>query len=285
MEILIITGMSGAGKSTALNYFEDRGYVTINNMPYFLMDNLSFSKYKESLKKMVMGIDVRSFKKSDDFLELLEKIKKENITPKVIYLEAKDDVILNRYNLTRRFHPLEDGASMTENIILERKKLEDIREIADIIIDTTELKPKELVERLKDSFDVDQIRDLVVTVTTFGFKYGAPTDLDMMFDVRCLPNPYYIPELRVKTGNDDEIQNYVMNGSGSSEYLEKIEDMIDFLLPHFIKEGKTQLTIGIGCSGGKHRSVTIANKLSEHLGTNENIKVLLHHKEKDKWSL
>jgi UPF0042 nucleotide-binding protein len=285
MEILIITGMSGAGKSTALNYFEDRGYLTVNNMPYFLIDKIEFFNYKKSLKKMVMGIDVRSFENSEDFFKIIEKLKKENITPKIIYFEAKDDVILNRYNLTRRFHPLEDGASMTENIIAERKKLEDIREIADVIIDTSELKPKELVSRLKKTFEDDKIRDMVVTITTFGFKYGAPTDLDMMFDVRCLPNPYYIPELRVKTGNDMEIQDYVMNGSGSREYLEKIEDMIDFLLPHFIKEGKTQLTIGIGCSGGKHRSVTIANKLSEHIGTNENIKVLLHHKEKDKWSL
>jgi UPF0042 nucleotide-binding protein len=174
---------------------------------------------------------------------------------------------------------------MEENITSERTLLEAIREKADIVIDTSELKPKELVGRLKDTFESDKIRDLVVTMTTFGFKYGAPTDLDMMYDVRCLPNPYYLEELRTKTGNDVAVQNYVMEGSSSQEYLKKIEEMIEFLLPHFIKEGKTQLTIGIGCSGGKHRSVTIAIKLANFLKKNENIKVLLNHKEKDKWNL
>ena len=285
MEILIVTGMSGAGKSTALNYFEDRGYLTINNMPYFLVENINFSKYSKSLKKMVLGIDIRSFEKSEDFLKILEILKSEDLNPKVIYLEAKDDVILNRYNLTRRFHPLDSTSSMIDNILHERKILEKVREHADIIIDTTELKPKELIVRLKETLEGEQIRDLVMTITTFGFKYGAPTDLDMMFDVRCLPNPYYLESLRSKTGNDKEVQEYVMNGSGSTEYLKRINEMLEFLLPHFIKEGKSQLTVGIGCSGGKHRSVTIANKVYEFMKKKENIKVFIHHKEKDKWSL
>ncbi len=284
MEMLIITGMSGAGKSTALNYFEDRGYLTINNMPYFLMENFSFIKHRENLKKLVLGVDIRSFKEPRDLLKLLAEIKNEGIEPKVLYLEAKNDVILNRYNLTRRFHPLGEMTSIDENISLERERLEVIREIADIIIDTSELKPKELVTRLRKTFEGEKIRDLLVTITTFGFKYGAPTDLDMMFDTRCLSNPYYVKELRVKDGSSKEVQDYVMEGIKSKEYLEKIKDMMDFLLPCFIDEGKTQLTIGIGCSGGKHRSVTIAIKLYEHMKTKDNIKILINHKEQDKWN-
>ncbi len=284
MEMLIITGMSGAGKSTALNYFEDRGYLTINNMPYFLMENFSFIKHRENLKKLVLGVDIRSFKEPRDLLKLLAEIKNEGIEPKVLYLEAKNDVILNRYNLTRRFHPMGEMTSIDENISLERERLEVIREIADIIIDTSELKPKELVTRLRKTFEGEKIRDLLVTITTFGFKYGAPTDLDMMFDTRCLSNPYYVKELRVKDGSSKEVQDYVMEGIKSKEYLEKIKDMMDFLLPCFIDEGKTQLTIGIGCSGGKHRSVTIAIKLYEHMKTKDNIKILINHKEQDKWN-
>ncbi|MCK5779431.1 MAG: RNase adapter RapZ [Psychrilyobacter sp.] len=285
MEIIIITGMSGAGKSTALNFFEDRGFLTINNMPDFLIENIDFSSYKRSLKKMVMGLDVRSFENIDDFFKFIEKIKNEGITTKILYLDAKDEIILNRYNLTRRHHPLEEGNSITENISLERTKIQRIREIADILIDSSTLKPKELIDKLKSNFEKDKIRDLVFSITTFGFKYGAPTDLDMMFDVRCLPNPYYIDKLRVRSGNDLEVQEYVMNGSVSKEYLCKIKDMLDFLLPQFIKEGKTLLTVGIGCSGGKHRSVTIAKRLYEHMEKKENIKVTLDHKEKDKWAL
>jgi len=284
MEIIIVTGMSGAGKSTTLNFFEDRGYLTINNIPDFLIENINFSNYKKSLKKMVMGLDVRSFKNIDDFFKFIETIKSIGITTKILYLEAKNEVILNRYNLTRRYHPLEEGNSITESISLERKKLQPIREVAELIIDSSELKPKELIERLKGNFEKDHIRDLVFSITTFGFKYGAPTDLDMMFDVRCLPNPYYVEKLRVKNGSDLEVQEYVMNGSVSKEYLNKIKDMLDFLLPQFIKEGKTHVTVGIGCSGGKHRSVTIAMKLYEYMEKKENIKVTLNHKETDKWN-
>ncbi|MEI6856281.1 RNase adapter RapZ [Psychrilyobacter sp.] len=285
MEILIITGMSGAGKSTALNYFEDRGYMTIDNMPCFLIDGFKLSVYKERIKKIAIGMDIRSFERIDEFLELLKSLKRAGVSYRILYLDAKDEVILNRYNLTRRYHPLEKSNSMIENISLERKMLSEIRELADIIIDTSNFTPKKMIENLKVKLEDEKIRDLVLTITTFGFKYGAPIDLDMMFDTRSLRNPYYIDELRPKNGNDKEVQEYVMNGNGSEEYLKKIEEMLEFLLPHFIKEGKTHLTVGIGCSGGKHRSVTITNKLYEYFSKKKNIKVLLNHREQERWSL
>jgi len=285
MEILIITGMSGAGKSTALNYFEDRGFITIDNMPCVFIDGFKLSIYKERIKKIAIGMDIRSFERTDEFLELLDILKKEDVSYRIIYLDAKDEVILNRYNLTRRSHPLEKFNSIIENISLERKMLAEIRELADIIIDTSDFTPKKMIENLKKNLEDEKIRDLVLTITTFGFKYGAPIDLDMMFDTRSLINPYYIEELRFKNGNDKEVQEYVMNGDGSKEYLKKIEEMLEFLLPHFIKEGKTHLTVGIGCSGGKHRSVTIANKLYEYFSKKENIKLLLNHKEQERWIL
>jgi len=285
MEIFIITGMSGAGKSTALNYFEDRGYMTIDNMPCFFIDGSRLSVYKERMKKIAIGMDIRSFERTDEFLELLESLKREEVSYRILYLDAKDEVILNRYNLTRRYHPLERSNSMVENIYLERKMLSEIRGLADIIIDTSDFTPKQMIENLKASLEDKKIRDMVFTITTFGFKYGAPIDLDMMFDTRSLQNPYYIEELRSKNGNDKDVQKYVMDGDGSKEYLEKIRDMLEFLLPYFIKEGKTHLTVGVGCSGGKHRSVTFANKLYEYFNKKENIEVLLNHREKDKWSL
>ncbi len=285
MEIFIITGMSGAGKSTALNYFEDRGYMTIDNMPCFFIDGFKLAVYKERINNIAIGMDIRSFERIDEFLELLESLKREGVSYKVLYLDAKDEVILNRYNLTRRSHPLKKADSMVENIYLERKLLSEIRGLADIVIDTSDFTPKKMIENLKSRLEYKKIRDLVLTITTFGFKYGAPIDLDMMFDTRSLQNPYYIDELRPKSGNDKVVQEYVMNGSGSTEYLKKIEEMLEFLLPHFIKEGKTHLTVGIGCSGGKHRSVTIATKLYEYFSKKENIKVLLNHREQEKWSL
>ena len=285
MEVFIVTGMSGAGKSTALNYFEDRGYMTIDNMPCFFIDGFKLSVYKERIKKIAIGMDIRSFERIDEFLELLDSLKSEGVSYKILYLDAKDEVILNRYNLTRRYHPLERSNSMAENISLERKMLAQIRGLADIIMDTSDFTPKKMTEKLKVRLEDEKIRDLVLTITTFGFKYGAPIDLDMMFDTRSLKNPYYVNELRPKNGNDSEVQEYVMNGNGSKEYLKKIEEMLDFLMPHFIKEGKTHLTVGIGCSGGKHRSVTIANKLYEYFSKKENIRVLLNHREQEKWSL
>jgi len=285
MEILIITGMSGAGKSTALNYFEDRGYMTIDNMPCVFIDGFKLSVYKERIKKIAIGMDIRSFERIDEFLELLESLKREEISYRIIYLDAKDEIILNRYNLTRRSHPLEKFNSIIENISLERKMLSEIRELADIIIDTSDFTPKKMVENLKMKLEDEKIRDLVLTLTTFGFKYGVPIDLDMMFDTRSLINPYYIDELRPKNGNDEKVQEYVMSGDGSEEYLKKIEEMLEFLLPYFIKEGKTHLTVGIGCSGGKHRSVTIANKLYEYFSGKKNIKLLLNHREQERWIL
>lgn len=285
MEILIITGMSGAGKSTALNYFEDRGYMTIDNMPCFFIDGFKLSVYKERINKIAIGMDIRSFERIDEFLELLESLKRAGVSYRILYLDAKDEVILNRYNLTRRYHPLERSHSMVENIYLERKMLSEIRGLADIIIDTSDFTPKKMIENLKLKLENKKIRDLVLTITTFGFKYGAPIDLDMMFDTRSLQNPYYVDELRPKNGNDKEVQEYVMNGNGSGEYLKKIEEMLEFLLPHFIKEGKTHLTVGIGCSGGKHRSVTVASKLYKYFSQKGNIKVLLNHRDQERWSL
>lgn len=277
-KFVIVSGLSGAGKTTALNVLEDMGYYVVDNLP---CEVASFF-VNTSIEKLALGIDIRSFKVTEEFFKLLDEIERAGVEFSLVFIEASDEVILNRYNLTRRKHPLE-AATLLESINKESEIMASIRERASGIIDTSDIKPKELSERLKEILMIDSHeKSINIHVQSFGFKYGIPIDLDLLFDVRFLPNPYYIEELREKTGEDAEVYNYVMKYDISQEFAERLLDMLKFLIPNFIKEGKKHLTIGIGCSGGKHRSVTFARLLYDELSKVESLNVYISHREKER---
>lgn len=277
-KFVIVSGLSGAGKTTALNVLEDMGYYVVDNLP---CEVASFF-VNTSIEKLALGIDIRSFKVTEEFFKLLDKIEEAGIEFSLVFIEASDEVILNRYNLTRRKHPLE-AATLLESINKESEIMAPIRERASGIIDTSDIKPKELSERLKEILMIDSHeKSINIHVQSFGFKYGIPIDLDLLFDVRFLPNPYYIEELREKTGEDAEVYDYVMKYDISQEFAERLLNMLKFLIPNFIKEGKKHLTIGIGCSGGKHRSVTFARLLHNELSKVESLNVYISHREKER---
>ena len=277
-KFVIVSGLSGAGKTTALNVLEDMGYYVVDNLP---CEVASFF-INTSIEKLALGIDIRSFKLTEEFFKLLDEIEKAGMEFSLVFIEASNEVILNRYNLTRRKHPLE-ADTLLKSITKESRIMASIREKASGIIDTSDIKPKELSERLKEILMIDLHEKAInIHVQSFGFKYGIPIDLDLLFDVRFLPNPYYIEELREKTGEDAEVYDYVMKYDISQEFAERLLNMLKFLIPNFIKEGKKHLTIGIGCSGGKHRSVTFARLLHNELSKVGSLNVYISHREKER---
>ena len=278
-KIVIVTGLSGSGKTTALNVLEDMGYYTVDNLPC----EIGVPFINSSLEKIALGMDIRSFKKVDEFIGFLKNLRgNPDVICSIIFLQASKEVILNRYNLTRRKHPVEEK-TLLQSIRKEREIMADIKELSTGIIDTSFDKPKELTEKLKIVLGLDvDIKDINIHVQSFGFKYGIPIDVDLVFDVRFLPNPYYIDELKPKSGLDKEVADYVMSFDISNEFYKKLMDMFDFLIPHYIKEGKKHLTIGIGCSGGKHRSVTFAELIYKELSEVENLNVYVNHREKER---
>ena len=268
MEIVILTGMSGAGKSTALKMMEDLGYYCIDNLPIPLV--AKFDKASEAyiteVDRIAFGIDVRNANHIGELLDAINTLKERNMTVKVLFLDAEDDILIRRYKETRRSHPLAFNKRVEDGIEEERAKLEVIKAAADYIIDTSHILTRDLRAELEKIFIEDQrFVNLFVTIVSFGFKYGIPNDADMVFDVRFLPNPYYVEGLRTLSGNDKEVQDYVMSSPEAGIFLDKLEDMVRFLIPNYIKEGKTQLVIGVGCTGGRHRSVTLANALYDRL--------------------
>lgn len=277
MRIVIVTGMSGAGKRTALKVFEDAGYYCVDNLPVELV--LKFVELaqnsKHKLHDIAMGVDVRVGDSFAGLSEVLKKMKTKNYKYEVLFLEADDEVLVKRYKETRRNHPLAGEHRIMEGIVLERQELAFIKEKADYIIDTTTLLTRELRHELEKIFiNKEKFKNLMVTILSFGFKYGIPEDADLVFDVRFLPNPYYIDTLKPLTGNDKPIQDYVMGFPISVEFLNKLTDMVTFLIPNYIAEGKNRLVIGIGCTGGKHRSVTLANELFKRIdGSDYGVKI------------
>ncbi len=269
MRFVIVTGMSGAGKSTAMKMMEDMGFFCIDNLPIPLLDKLVdfTTNFNTQNKDIAIGIDARSGERLDTVDDMLEILRQKDVKYEILFLDAEDGVLVKRYKETRRNHPLAPGERVDKGIELERRKMECLKTKADYIIDTSRLLTRELKTELEKIFRQDaSFNNLIVTILSFGFKYGIPEDSDIVMDVRFLPNPYYVEGLRPKTGNDVEIQQYVMQFPEAKQFLDQFEQLVNFLIPNYISEGKNQLVISIGCTGGKHRSVTLANELYKRLG-------------------
>ncbi len=268
MNLLIVTGMSGAGKSLAANALEDMGYFCVDNIPPAIIPVLmEFSaRGGEGLQKMAIVTDIRGGEMFNEITDVLHKLKENNVDYKILFLDAEDKVLVRRYKENRRKHPLCDkGLSVSEAVKSERKTLKVIREKADFTVDTSLISVSQLKNQLADIFLSGDNEGIKILCKSFGFKYGADSDADLVFDVRCLPNPYYIEELKEKTGLDAPVKEYVLGFSESQEYARKIKDFLDFSVPLYLKEGKSQLIIAFGCTGGKHRSVTFAELMFAHL--------------------
>jgi len=280
--------MSGAGKSTALKIMEDIGYFCVDNLPIALIEK--FAELADmpgsELQKVAVGIDIRSGQALDELQDILDKLKQAGKTFDILYLDSEDEVLVKRYKETRRTHPLAGGERVDKGIRKERNRLEFLRKQADYIVDTSNMLTRELKAELEKIFVQNQdYKNLFITIVSFGFKYGIPTDSDLVFDVRFLPNPYYVEGLRAKTGNDREIQEFVMQYKEAGQFLDKLEDMVKFLIPNYITEGKTQLVISVGCTGGKHRSVTLANALYERLRDQKEFGIKIEHRDIQKDAL
>lgn len=282
MRFVVVTGMSGGGKSTALRMLEDAGFYCVDNLPVPLIEKFVelIAMPNSEVSKVALGLDVRADQPFEDAQKVLEKLKENGYTFEILFMEAADQVLLKRYKETRRMHPLSLEGRVEDGILKERKVLENIRSRADYVIDTSKLLTRELKEEIDRIFvRNEEYNSLIVTILSFGFKYGIPADADLVFDVRFLPNPFYIEELKYKTGNDSEVQNYVMSFPESEMFIDKLGDMLEFLIPNYVKEGKYQLVIGIGCTGGKHRSVTLANKLYDRLKNKGNYGLKIAHRD------
>ena len=272
MRFVIVTGMSGAGKSSVLKMLEDAGYFCVDNLPIPLILTFARLTIKESvnINKVALSIDIRSGQAFGDLANSLEELDKLGYKSEILFLEASTEVLVKRYKETRRVHPLSGLNRIDQGIELEREKLKILKKRADYIIDTSHLLIRELKLQIDNIFVQNgTFHNFYITILTFGFKYGIPSDSDLVFDVRFLHNPYYIPELRQKTGNDAPVSEFVMALPESKIFLDKLEDMLLFLVPNYISEGKNQLVVSIGCTGGKHRSVTLANELMKRLSITE----------------
>lgn len=266
---VIVTGLSGAGRSTALKNFEDLGYFCVDNLPTTLIPKFAeiCLQLKDKIKKVALGIDIREGDFLDDLFSSLEELGKMGFSHQILFLEASNSVLVRRYSETRRKHPLDtEGRSMLEVIIKERKRLMGIKERADKIIDTTSLTPQEFKQVIFSSFkEGPELDTMNVSLVSFGYKYGIPVDVDLVIDTRFLPNPHYIERLRPLTGNDPEVSRFVLKSGVTQKFLRKYFGLLKFLIPYYIKEGKSYLTIAVGCTGGRHRSVIIVNKLKKFL--------------------
>ena len=283
MRCVIVTGMSGAGKSTALKMLEDVGYFCVDNLPVPLIPKMAdlLRVPGSELNKAALGVDIRSGESLAEMAEVLKELDLAGMKYEILFLESSDNVLIKRYKETRRFHPLagNDGR-VDQGIRKERERIEFLREKADYLVDTSHMLTRELKTQLNKIFVRNkEYKNLYISVLSFGFKYGIPADADLVFDVRFLPNPYYIEERRPKSGNDQEVRDYVMGNRKAEEFLYKMTDLVEFLIPNYVQEGKTQLVIAIGCTGGKHRSVTLANELFEALNRDEDYGIRIEHRD------
>lgn len=285
---VIVTGMSGAGKSSVLKMLEDIGYFCVDNLPVPLLPKfaeLASGQGEKTMPLVALGIDIRSGENLMTVNKVLESIEDLKISYEILFLDCEDAVLIKRYKETRRQHPLAVGGRIEEGIKNERRKMQFLKQRASYIIDTSQMLVRDLKGEVDKIFVKNEpYQNFYMTVLSFGFKYGIPTDADLVFDVRFLPNPYYVENLRRKTGNEAEVRDYVMDCKEASMFLDKIEDLLVFLVPEYIKEGKNQLVIAVGCTGGKHRSVTMANGIYERL-KNKNYSVKAEHRDISKDAL
>ncbi|MBM6619010.1 RNase adapter RapZ [Bacillus suaedaesalsae] len=280
VQMVIITGMSGAGKTVAIQSLEDLGYFCVDNLPPTLLPKF-LELMKESgskMNKVALVMDLRGRDFFESLLEALDDISEKSwITPQILFLDAKDAALVTRYKETRRSHPLAPNESPLKGIGLERELLEELKGRAQIILDTSDLKPRELREKISSQFAAHSKQVFTVNVLSFGFKYGIPIDADLVFDVRFLPNPHYIDHMRPQTGLDEEVSTYVLKWNETNKFLEKVIDLLTFMLPHYKREGKSQLVIAIGCTGGQHRSVALTEKIGHHF--EEDYKTHISHRD------
>lgn len=265
MRFVVVTGMSGSGKTQALKMLEDMGYFCVDNLPLELTDKFAelAATPAQEYSKVALGLDVRSLYKGggsvDRFLEIMKEYPHE-----ILFLDCSQEQLVRRYKYTRRLHPLASGGRIEDGIAAERKVLMPLRDVADYVIDTSDLLTRQLMAELSRLFSEDaQEGSLFLSILSFAYKYGIPSDADLVFDVRFLPNPFYVDELKHKTGNDPEVRAYVCQGGEADTFLEKVTDLLEYLIPKYRAEGKRQLMICVGCTGGKHRSVTMANRLAD----------------------
>lgn len=286
MRFVIVTGVSGAGKTAALKMLEDANYFCVDNLPIPLLEkfaSLMPEIHGEDVQNVALGIDARSGRSLDELEVVLDKMKAAGYQFEILFLDAQDSVLVKRYKETRRSHPLANGGRVDVGIRLEREKTRFLKERADYIIDTSYLLTRELKQEIDKIFVQNQeFHNMMISVLSFGFKYGIPADADLVFDVRFLPNPYYMDELRAHTGLEACVFDYVMNCETAQKFADKLEDMINFLIPNYVKEGKTNLVIAIGCTGGKHRSVTLARELYGRLQKNTEYGFRLEHRDVEK---
>ncbi|MEX1000431.1 MAG: RNase adapter RapZ [Thermodesulfobacteriota bacterium] len=264
--IVIISGLSGSGKSTAVNALEDMDYYCVDNIPPTLLPTfIELCKNSEKeISKVALGIDIRERVSFDSAPRVIKEFKENGYPVDMIFLESSDSTLLKRYKETRRKHPLSNDGNISEGITKERKKLEELKELSNYTIDTSELNVHQLSEIIKNKFKEEGSRNILLNIISFGFKHGIPNDADMIFDVRFLPNPHFVESLKNLNGTDKEVLDYIMEKEQSIEFIEKMTEFLDYLIPNYEKEGKAYLTIAIGCTGGKHRSVAITDKVAEH---------------------
>lgn len=276
---LIITGLSGSGKTVVSRFLEDLGYYCIDNLPSKLIPNLVelWTRKEVEIEKVALVVDIREAGFSKKFPEVLKTIRKK-ISPRLIFLEASDEALVKRFSESRRPHPLAKKRSVMESVQLERKGLAEIKRMADEVIDTTSTNISQIKEHLTRKFFKKKDRKMQIMVVSFGYKYGIPLDSDLVFDTRFLPNPFYIDELRNKTGKSPKVREFVLKEEETKKFLSKLYSFVDFLIPRFTNEGKSNLTISAGCTGGKHRSVILAEKLKEHLKW-KNYDVRIYHRD------
>ena len=282
MRFIIVTGLSGAGKSEATNALEDMGYFCVDNLPPKLIKKFAevCKQSQGAIDKVALVMDIRGGIFFDDLFESLSELSREQFRYEILFLDTSDEVLVKRFKEKRRSHPLAPGGRVITGIELERQKLREVKDKADVIIDTSKYAIKDLREEMARKFGDKEMpeKQMAITILSFGFKYGIPVDSDLVFDVRFIPNPFYIPELKPFSGNDEPVKNYVMDQIETQTFLEKANDMFEFLIPNYQKEGKRQLIISIGCTGGRHRSVAIANSIYETLHSN-NHDVYVEHRD------
>lgn len=288
MRFVVVTGMSGGGKSTALKMLEDVGFYCVDNLPSSLIEKFVelISMPNGEITKVALGLDVRADQSFKETTRILKNLKAKGYQFEILFMEASEQVLIKRYKETRRVHPLAVDGRVEDGVRKEQEVLKTIRKMADYVLDSSTLLTRELKAELDRIFvRNEEYNSLMITVMSFGFKHGIPADADLVFDVRFLPNPFYIDELKHKTGNDKEVQDFVMSFPDSDIFLEKLTDMIHFLVPNYVKEGKYRLVIAIGCTGGKHRSVTLANELYKRMKNQGEYGIKLYHRDMAQSSL